>query len=423
MNNQPHTSPDTLDILAIGPNRAKLKQTLEHTDILSCRYISETSPEYREQITKAHSSKLNFFGQFSLSEHQRITRVINNIKESGGDMQPFLNQLGELFDFPKRKLISFFNGKYDIQKKIVSNFFNEILEDEGLTKELEALSNKKILQHEEVAKLFEQNKIKDELFIKMLKIHEKNFLKKNNEFQQQAEIYREEYKQRVKEEIESGYLPIKWEVAERRINETKFKLVDSAEFGGEIEGLYSNWTIEIGDTIPKSEWKHNIFHEMTHAISGRVIREKIFDDRNWQIPLLENAKLGMHFQSRKKINGFSQHTFKDLNEALTEEVTLKLLGRTPIDNKEGKIWRLMERSELNRFTSHLKKVLIEQDGKEFIPDETDIDMKLFLEAYFESFEPVSEDEKPHLPKCEELFEQIKSLKGEKELESLRGGVN
>ncbi len=201
-----------------------------------------------------------------------------------------------------------------------------------------------------IMRKFLSGELDDEVFEEMLRIHVENFKRKTAEFAQKLLEIKARFRSRALEAIASGYLPITVEELDRRMEATTVELCDSVENQfDDFDGDHNVETehIRIGSHVPEAYWDHAITHESIHALSGRTVIHQ-----SGERPRLGHQRLGVRFASawadKKKAR------FRWLNEAITERITIDLLGEsdgsydTEREVLQGLIDRGIPREELYR---------------------------------------------------------------------------
>ncbi len=202
-----------------------------------------------------------------------------------------------------------------------------------------------------------------------------------------------EYKPRliddVRTHIESGYLPE--HVLERFshvLDTVRFQVVDL--FYSELErdlrvGSFEQRarTLKFSLRIPKDR-EYGVFaHEMLHALSGEILGIEDMDEdipERYRKNHVHSLSLGLRFGSTRNSNSLQRLVW--LNEAMTERITVRFLGK-----------------ETPHYTDfrNLLGFLIEHG----VPED------LFVSAYFEDFDPDSDAHR--LPHMRELFKKTNTV--------------
>lgn len=135
-----------------------------------------------------------------------------------------------------------------------------------------------------------------------------------------------------------------------------------------------------------------LFHELLHAVSGRtVIKSQVVDDIEGYGEFTDtdiiHQRTGTRIGSPRGEGLEMKQRFHWLNEAVTEQLTWRLLGKK-IPEPKSVMERLMSKKYEGSATYVPERKLFDlllQKGS------TPLDEKLFLAAYFEDFDP----EKPN----------------------------
>lgn len=335
------------------------------------RYITEKSPEYLAEQKRRVNNKNGAFGEGYLSEYYRLKKMLGNTQIDGhplhDEQEKIRKELGDFFKMKRRYLKLYLEDATRGKKNDVLYFFQEALADEEIKNKFKAIGDfgQDDITPEDIATIFvADGKIDDELFAQMVERHVQNFTEKSKEFDLEVEKFKSDFKKRVQDEITAGYLPIIMDKAEGRVDTTKVSLADRLE----IDDLasYDNWHGLISDALPEAKRRHAIFHELTHAISGRMIttqKQEVFN-------ILNHQKTGLHFKFQKDIKKFPTSKLAWLNEAVTEKIALKL---SQASGREG--YYVLERHELEQLLS------------KGVPEE------YFINAYFEDYDPMDKNSK------------------------------
>jgi len=183
--------------------------------------------------------------------------------------------------------------------------------------------------------------------------------------------------------IDDGILPITYDRVESRLEEMTM-IVDTSTVDDDLKDSAGIYYPDSGLTrlltgIQEGEEEEVVVHEMIHVLSGReIIGYRGQDGQNGFLArrsglLLHNVKVTYPTSYHELPQ---QGDFMWLNEAITEELTLRVLQQS--------YGTYIEERELFN--------LLRKRGKHFIP------MRSFLDAYFEDYDPnVPEAERtPHI---------------------------
>ncbi len=250
----------------------------------------------------------------------------------------------------------------------------------------------------------------NEIWLAMLILHVKKFNIRQEEFNRRdLPKMRDKILRNAHAAIDSGKIVIDHDALEARMASVKVVLIDpivlNAEKNGR-EGLYKveTNTILIPVNYGFSDQEHVFTHEMMHAISGRtplLIRSTEKgpgDDEEGGRVLLQDI------QGDEEMDGLSSfldvdegdriveqrvglrilYRFAWLNEALTETLTMELLGR---EDGFGCSYPLERK---------LLKLLIEKSGGRLSLDD-------FRAAYFENYSPDTKEKVPAWKRLQSLF--------------------
>ena len=351
--------------------------------------LSEFSDEYRDQRAKDLEVQERFktheslsFGHFEVDmakiwfKEADFSALVKQTRESTKNRR----ELDRIISPAKQKLSETFTEIDPADKDSilevetsVKRFISESLGSPEIRTELEKYLTEELTE----AKSFvgALDKIPNGLFLVMLKHHQESYLNRNKEFSEETfPKLREFFLARLPELIKSG-VPVDLEEAAVRANEMKGYLADSlgtARMEPGISGTSNAQTGRIGlsDSVTDSKKIEEIvFHELMHAISGKSpVLET--NDPNPMIRI-QNDRSGVSFMKQKSI----PPRFTWLDEAVTEELTLKVAGKVP---KQNEVYK-QEIAMLG---------LLRVQGKKPIPDNT------VYAAYFEGYDTADPERVP-----------------------------
>jgi hypothetical protein len=288
----------------------------------------------------------------------------------------------------------FLNSKFAERSQNGINALKEALEEPEINTALTELLGKHAPTLEDLTDLINSRQIPDILFIKILELRQIRLQRKNEAFEQEAEKLKEDFINRVAEEISTGFLPVDLRKAKERLKNIKIVLVDPLLI--EDLGSCKDNIIQINANLSPEKIKHAVFHELTHIISGRVSGTRE-DSLSWEV---EYVKLGVRMASIESRDRAPLKRYEWLNEALTETINLKLLG----GSDQG--FYFIERSRLNSIARHLTD---DPSSKPHVP------LATFIAAYFEDYdlEPNAFADEIHLPLFDALEEAVLEITGGK----------
>lgn len=143
--------------------------------------------------------------------------------------------------------------------------------------------------------------------------------------EQYFEKWKAEYRARVLEEIETGYLPT-WvaEILDQRLDELRFEYLDF--MNSPKIGDMQLWHIRIASGTILEDRRHSFFHEVTHALMGREIVIAYGAQGATKFRILNLKRTGLQSYSFSKGGITFGCKNRGINEAVTEEVAKKLSG-------------------------------------------------------------------------------------------------
>lgn len=221
-----------------------------------------------------------------------------------------------------------------------------------------------------------------------LSVHSPEYFEHRLEIQADNEDHKDFFKgkkEKLKDELiialnsasEMGWIPLtRDEIIQRIYNDTKFTFLNPND------SLLGEYVIEEGvakikGNLPKENLFSTLVHESIHALEGRTVKLE-FEEEWFEI---EHQRAGVRF--------FGENfRFKWLNEAITEDLSVKITGHE--DNTYG-----IERELFKFLTS---------GGKIPVPEQK------FYNAFFENYDP----DKPYgerIPAWNELQQLLKKSFG------------
>ena len=212
------------------------------------------------------------------------------------------------------------------------------------------------------------NLIEDDLWLQILKNHQKQFIETRRRILGATESFPERLRVSLSEGIKRGELPITQEKVDQIFKTLVLEPQDGLRHTFEKnDGSYhsTSHTIHIGSAIlDRSDAEEYLFetyaHENFHALSGRTLveQEEFYDEEDSGRKSYEGIRLGLRIAGR----------FKWLNEAITETLAMKYsTGKDKnVYSKERKLVNIL----MQRFN---------------------IPMSSLLAAYFEDYEPRDRD--------------------------------
>ena len=230
-------------------------------------------------------------------------------------------------------------------------------------------------------------------FAEWLARHSREFAERTSEMRERLPGYVVDYADRAHEAISSGVIPISHEELERRLGLAELCILD--ELTASLKPNAYGKTGVLGEYCPvrhlgfvrenlkPGRERHTVFHELTHAISGRTMLS--YGVANDRFRSFATQRLGLRFGgytiARQSASGFGRQLiplesrFVWLNEAVAEDTALTLLDGVGDD-------------DLYPADRELVRALL-RCGKEEIP------ASLLRQAYFEDYQPDSADPIPH----------------------------
>lgn len=259
------------------------------------------------------------------------------------------------------------------------NFFREAFTDLSVASRLEeaGVTNRDLRSSVLIDKL-KNGSINADLLMDITRVHTAEFERKKELLKEEIPRHLNDFSQKVFEGIDAGWLPLEKEFVVERLKSLQIEVFDPMKTlsqGDHTEGLLR----VSAAMVDKNELflKHVVFHEAMHALSGTSVityKEKdgkqIFAEQKVGLRLLA---IGPNFEKPMPFKKDSQKKTQDiyftwLNEAVTERLTLKLLG----DNIPEEFEEITEDYQIERFK-------LEQLIRAGVSEE------LILRAYFENY--------------------------------------
>lgn len=248
----------------------------------------------------------------------------------------------------------------------------------------------------------------DEVIEGFVRYHVLVFEVNRKSFEAKLEELREQFIQKAKLAIAKGELPITEELLEHRVRPIRIAAFDYLNGGlEEVWGRYQAQGGMFGEpTILISEhsqdYEKTLTHEMFHALSGQTIIGRRLnyeaDIDGLDIPSSEfhHQRIG-HYITAQRID--TEPRFFWLNEAVTERVTMDFLGR-----------------ETGSY--HAERLLLQMVEDIMTARGVNNPHQLFVNAYFENYEPNESTRLSSWKKMNEQINQAFGVRGESYLTSL-----
>lgn len=231
-----------------------------------------------------------------------------------------------------------------------------------------------------------------QLFEAMLNYHVQRFTEKQRRFGAVIAAQKAGFIERITTAVAVGLIPDRLDLYRRRVENVHVDLLDGLTCS--LEGLYGLYEPEINRISIASQAEggqlKNVFtHEFLHLISGRTIvrirrvKSSPYDYDKYDV---DHQKVGLRIMGR----------WLWANEALTEILTNCLTGyaNSSFYTRERELYSLLRGGETNEFYSP------------FISDRRpELPQSLFINAYFENFDPNSVDQR-NVPAWKELYRAI-----------------
>ncbi len=349
------------------------------------RYIGEDSPEYATEYEKRlEPQEPRVFGEASLEMYKWRQGLLRSIDEGKAthskSREEIEEELRDAFSSDKQTLIWALEGTSYDRGMAALGFFRVAWDDPETGEQLRALMpDEKFVNLQNGASLLKDARLSNELFARILENHKRRFDAEIAGFSAEVTRYKTEFAERALVAISNRDIPISQQLLERRLKETQIILSDPLVDTSGAE--YRDGVARASKALEPENRRHAVFHELTHAISGRIMGLR--DHEGWE--KYEEKKTGLHIQARRRDRWLPVEKLRWLNEAVTEDLTLQLSGE---DDKGAYV---LERAEL--------KNLIDQG----VPRGT------ILQAYFESYDPEADGEK--LPGWQAMVKNIRDVKG------------
>ena len=252
-------------------------------------------------------------------------------------------------------------------------FFTNFIYENKYEFEKEALTVEDLLSDtDKIIRLIPGN-----LYFALITKHVHEMVKKNVDFRQnKAPFLVEGIKKKLVQAIDSNRLPINSDRIEERLSRISYSLQDGLMTNSEsLGGFYrrSAQSIVVQDSVKEKNYEEVLIHEIMHAISGstELVALRADDHIPDDLPekeLLINQRLGLSYFSFTNKNNI----FTWLNEALTEKLSMDVLGMDDFDDSNAYI------SERMALDAILKKVPYD----------------MFKAAYFENYDVNESDKVP-----------------------------
>lgn len=339
------------------------------------QYITEDNPEYISEMEEIKEKKKpKAYGERELENYRELQAMLAQ-GETHRWGKLIDEEIENVFMITRRYAGRDLDDPYH-QKRYVS-FFNQALQDEQIGPQLaHFITTDGKLDIRNAKNFLNDYKYNNDIWAKVLERHIAEFKIRAETILAKAELARNGFLEAARKEIKNGQLPITEELLERRVKETAIYVTD--QMVDSRAGTYKNHVITLVDTADESDIEHAVYHELSHACSGRITAKSKIGD----MYLIENVRIGLSTMQRGTDTSPYQRKMDWLNEALTERMALRLLGK-PNDNRA----RVYERAALNTL---FQRGLSEE---------------MAYDAYFENYDPKRQK---GLPAWKKLMEAIRS---------------
>ena len=340
-------------------------------------FIPEKSPEYGDTIDwhrRLHVKRPVVFGENSLREYKKSEAAMNVDRLLGKDslaLKPFESERGRLrlYTDPERL------GKYDFVRNRAVFFLESMEQNPDVYQQIMELNEGQPMNVESLTRLLDGDLISSELFAQMLHAHSERMAKEKKDFETECVGAMEDFVHACEKLIEAGDLPLSLNELYMRLNEVDVVLEDPMGTSMGEMGSYSLWSVRTFANLPSSVRKAALFHEFTHAVSGRLVKKAHHYDRAVE------TRIGINLKTKSP----TDLSFTWLNEAITEHIASKLLGNQDVIAYHEEVGVLRELIGVG------------------IPE------KMFLAAMFETYDPDRPGKK--YPAWHELVKKIQEVKG------------
>lgn len=255
------------------------------------------------------------------------------------------------------------DDEWPVRREAMLDFFRDACRDEKIGPSLAALGvTEKVLSYKSAAQALKEGAVDAELLWEMTRLHVSEFQRKAELLAKKIERYQEEFTNRVLSAIDEGWLPLTKEAVQKRLRVWPKDFLDPISVGYLAKEGHGTIRVNIKLLEMGNEaLRHTVFHEGVHALEGKSIIT--YEDEDGDSVVKEQKRgLGMLAAGPNTAEKKVKTYFEWLNEAVTEEVALRLLGGP--QEKEG---YQMERIALDD--------LIKRGVQE----------ELFFKAYFENY--------------------------------------
>ncbi len=352
---------------------------------------SETYQEFKEQIRERHQSDHFVFGENILLYKEKIAALDQEIKrEQSEDHLNFLNRMrANYISMRERELADL--KKY-LQDKFVSDiggyltFFTEVSQSSDFMEifsqfaiHLQNTQQKKTDPMVVVCGLFNHNEIPQEMFERMVEARASARIEKQREFEANLPEWLADFRDAAISAVEDGWFPVSIDLLEQRMAELNVYLADSMDIPEDVGGDYDirTNTIRIFDN-EKSIQRECLFHEIIHSLGGRTIIDLHREGKEVADSLI-HRRGGLSF-GIKKSDKEEVDRFRWLDEAVTQEISMKLLG-----DPQFKAYKEERR--------YLQEYLYEKG----------VSVDTVYRAYFENYNP---DDKEKVPEWKKLMRAV-----------------
>jgi hypothetical protein len=360
--------------------------------------ISESSEVYQE--FKTQMQERSEFAHFAFGERFLATREAyrEEIRLLDKEIEEKQQERGDLKELRAYHVTKMELGMLDFKKSLHQRFdedfpgyvtfFTEISQNSHIMElvnksaKLKASSSKEIDPVVTLCTLFCLDKIPDEVFEEMVKFRVSLYVEKQREFEMRLPELLVDFREAAIKGIKDGWLPIDNDLLERRMADINIYLADSMDKPEDVGGDYDTRQniIRIFEDTQDVQ-KHSLFHELIHGLGGKTIVD--FHREGKEIgDSVAHRRVGLHFNAMNS-KGEVEQRFRWLDEAVTEEITVRLL-----DQEKGVY--LDERRDLEKLYN------------------TGVSQDLVYRAYFENYNPEDIDK---IPGWKKLMQNISESQG------------
>lgn len=220
-------------------------------------------------------------------------------------------------------------------------FFTEMLDERAPIRDrVKAIIQKDQSPSKDTVKLaraFLRREIDVDLFEEMVHWHVEKTTQEFSSLEKELGDYKKRFKERVLVAIDDGRLPIDKTVLEKRLAHFENILIADPVLKGDADGSHNAAQTRVTLTAGVPDAEHVYTHEMTHGLSGRTIfqyNRLDGDSRDHQ-----HQRVGLRFSNtvvtpEGKIldDNDRKISLVWLNEAVTEEIAIELMGVVDSDS-------------------------------------------------------------------------------------------